>query len=406
MDTREQQQSGAAQTKLNGSSESSVAIEERSGPRKRVIFGIIGAIVAIVLIIYGVKFFLYARVHEGTDDARVDADPVAVTSKINERIDQILVDTNDQVKKGQLLIVLDRAVEQDQVRSAQAQLDLALANQRTTTLQGEGGLAQAQASTAGADAGVAQAAAQLSSAQAQLPAAQAAYARATADYRRTLSLVGTGDVARQELDAERAALAAAAAQLRSARDQINVARANLSAARQNVSAAAGAVTTAQGKLAQSSDPSQVEAARAQLAIARKNLGYTRIYSPINGYVGEKSAEVGQTVSAGMTILTLIPNGPGKIYITANYKETQMGDMKVGQPADIHVDSYGGVTFHGHVISINPASQNTYALVPAQNATGNFVKVTQRIPVRISIDDMRPDMPLRPGMSVETYVKVR
>ncbi len=90
----------------------------------------------------------------------------------------------------------------------------------------------------------------------------------------------------------------------------------------------------------------------------------------------------------MTIMTMIPDGPGQIYITANFKETQMGDMKVGQPADITVDAYHGVTFHGHVISINPASQNTYALVPAQNATGNFVKVTQRIPVRISIDDMR------------------
>jgi membrane fusion protein, multidrug efflux system len=103
---------------------------------------------------------------------------------------------------------------------------------------------------------------------------------------------------------------------------------------------------------------------------------------------------------------LIPNGPGKIYITANYKETQMTDMRVGQPVDIRVDAYPGVLFHGHVISINPASQNTYALVPAQNATGNFVKVTQRIPVRISIDNPDPNRPMRPGMSVETYVKVR
>jgi membrane fusion protein, multidrug efflux system len=405
MDTREQQQ-GAAKTNPNGTSESSVAIEERSGPRKRVIFGVLGAIVAIILIVWGVKYYLYARVHEGTDDARVDADPVAVTSKINERIDQILVDTNQQVTKGQLLIVLDQAVERDQVRNAQAQFDLATADQTNTTLQSQGGLAQAQASSAGADAGVAQAMAQLHTAQAQLPAAQAAFDRANADYKRTVSLVGTGDVPKQSLDAERAALASAAAQLRSATDQINVAQASLSAAQQNVAAAAGGITTAQGKLAQSSDPSQVEAAKAQLAIAKKNLGYTRIISPIDGFVGEKSAEVGQTVSAGMTILTLIPNGPGKIYITANYKETQMGDMKVGQPVDIHVDSYGGTTFHGHVLSINPASQNTYALVPAQNATGNFVKVTQRIPVRISVDDMNPNLPLRPGMSVETYVQVR
>ncbi|HTZ56391.1 MAG TPA: HlyD family secretion protein [Candidatus Acidoferrum sp.] len=406
MDTREAAQGTAGQARPNGSTDTVPAIEERTGPRKRVIFGVIGAIVAILLLVWGVKWFLYARVHEGTDDARVDADPVAVTSKINERIDQILVDTNDEVKKGQLLIVLDNSVERDQVRNAEAQLALASANQSTNTLQSQGGVAQAQADTADADAGVAQARAQLIAALAQLPAAQAAYDRASADYHRTASLVKTGDVPRQQLDAQTASLAAAAAQLHSARAQISVAQANLDAAQQRVAAAQGGEITAQGKLAQSSDPSQVQAAHAQLAIAKKNLGYTRIYSPINGYVGEKSAEVGQTVSAGVTILTLIPDGPGQIYITANYKETQMGDMKVGQAADIHVDAYGGQTFHGHVISINPASQNTYALVPAQNATGNFVKVTQRIPVRISIDDMTPDRPLRPGMSVETYVKVR
>jgi membrane fusion protein (multidrug efflux system) len=105
----------------------------------------------------------------------------------------------------------------------------------------------------------------------------------------------------------------------------------------------------------------------------------------------------------MTLLTVVPH---RVYITANYKETQMGRMRVGQPVDIRVDAYKGVTLHGHVASINPASENTYALVPAQNASGNFVKVTQRIPVRIDVDDQRSDAPLRPGMSVETYVNVK
>jgi membrane fusion protein (multidrug efflux system) len=163
------------------------------------------------------------------------------------------------------------------------------------------------------------------------------------------------------------------------------------------------VTTAQGKLSQASDPSQVEAAAAQLYLAKQNLNYTRIISSTNGYIGQKSAELGQTIGAGMTLLTIVPY---RIYITANYKETQMGRMRVGQPVDIRVDAYKGVTFHGHVASINPASENTYALVPAQNASGNFVKVTQRIPVRVDVDDSRSDLPLRPGMSVETYVKVK
>jgi membrane fusion protein (multidrug efflux system) len=418
MDTRETQSTGAQGA--NGSAHAAAVSEERTGPRKRVIFGTVGAILAVVLLVWGVKWFLYARVHETTDDARVDADPVAVTSKINERIDQILVDTDQPVKRGQLLVVLDTSVERDQVRQAQAQYDLALANQRTNTTQSQGGVAQAEGNSQNAaaqvpvaQAGVAQAQAQLHEAQAQLPAAQAANDRAQADYQRDLALVRTGDVSQQVLEAARAEAASAAAQLRSARDQVGVAQANLAAAQQRVTAASagvaaavGGVTSAQGKLAQSSDPSQVESALAQLSIAKQNLAYTQIASPIDGFVGEKSAEVGQTVGAGMTLLTLIPSAPGKIYITSNYKETQVGEMKVGQPVDITVDAYKGVTFHGKVISINPASQNTYALVPAQNATGNFVKVTQRIPVRISIDDMKADMPLRPGMSVETSVQVR
>ncbi len=422
MNTREveQQKTAPAAPPPNGRvNERVVEEEERTGLRKRYIFGAIGAIVAVLLIVWGLKWYAYARVHEGTDDARVDADVVAVTSKINERIDQILVNTNDQVKKGQLLVVLDNSVERDQLRQAQANYDLAVANQRTTSTQGTGGVTQAQANVTDASAqvpvaqsGVAQAQAALRVAQAQVPSAQAAYDRALADYKRTAALVGTGDVPRSQLDAATATLANASAQLRSAQDQVNSAAANVAAAQSkvgaaqaSVTAAEGGVTTAQGKLAQASDPSQVEAAKAQLSIARQNLAYTRIAAPTGGYIGQKSAEVGQTVQAGVTILTLVPDGPGQIYITANYKETQMKSMQIGQPVDIHVDAYN-TTFHGHVQSINPASQNTYALVPAQNATGNFVKVTQRIPVRISVDDMNPNQPLRPGMSVETYVKVR
>jgi membrane fusion protein (multidrug efflux system) len=342
---------------------------------------------------------------------------VSVTSKIPERIMQITVETNQEVRKCQLLVVLDDKDERSRLQQAQAQYDLAVANQRTNTVQNQGGVAQASGNIAGAQAqvpvavaGVAQADAQVRAAQAMLPAAQAAFQKAQADYSRTQSLVSTGDEPAQQLDAIRSEQASAAAQLRDAEDQINVAEANYDAARGRVAAssagvlsAQGGATTAQGKLDQASDPSQVESAKAQLDLAKQNLTYTHIYSAIDGYVGEKNAQIGQVVSAGMNLMTLIPH---HIFITANFKETQMGSIKVGQPADISVDAYKGVTFHGHVTSINPASQNTYALVPAQNATGNFVKVTQRIPVRLSVDDLRADMPLRPGMSVEANVKVK
>jgi membrane fusion protein (multidrug efflux system) len=421
MDTREVDQQRTA-GRPNGTGQATPDAqtdvdEARSGPRKRIIFAIVAVVVIVVAIVWGVPYLNYMFSHEGTDDAHVGADEVAVTSKIPERINQILVDTNQPVHRGQLLMVLDNKDELAKLRAAQAQYDLAMANQHSTTEQGQGGVAQAgseiaaqQAQVPVAQDVVAQANAQYQAAQAQVPAAQQAYDKAQADFRRVQSLVSTGDVASQQLDAARAQAAGAAAQLRAAQDQVSVAQANISAAQGRVSAASAAVgaasgglTTAQGKLAQASDPSQVEAAGAQLYLAKQNLAYTRIYSPTEGYVGQKNVEVGQTIGAGLTLIEIVPN---RVYITANYKETQMGKMRVGQPVDIRVDAYKGVTFHGRVASINPASENTYALVPAQNASGNFVKVTQRIPVRIDVTDPRSDLPLRPGMSVETYVNVK
>lgn len=360
-----------------------------AGPRKRWFF-IAGGIVALVLIVvYGVPWLQYTLAHQGTDDAYVDADLVQITSKIPERIDRILVTTDQEVHAGQLLVVLDDRDELARLQEARAQYDVALANERTTVQQGQGGVSQAQA-------GVGQAEAQVSVAAAALPGAQQNYDEAEANLERTESLVSTGDIPRAQLDSARAAAAGALSQLDAAQHQVGVAQAAANAAR-------GGVTTAQGRLAQASDPSQVAAARAQLDLAVRDLHYTHIYAPITGYVGEKTAEIGQTIAAGQQLMTLVP--ASGIYITANYKETQLGDMRVGQPVDIHVDAYPGITFHGHVLSFNPASQNEYAIVPSQNATANFVKVTQRVPVKISIDDPRPDKPLRPGMSVETYVQV-
>ncbi|MHB8140374.1 MAG: HlyD family secretion protein [Vulcanimicrobiaceae bacterium] len=396
------------------------ATAERTRPRRRVIFSVLGAILAFVVLFYGVKWYLFARVHAGTTDARIDANDVLVNSKIAERINAILVDANEPVKKGQLLVVLDDRGEISRLKQADAQYHLALATQQTTTQQGIGGVASAragisdsQAQVSLAQAGVASAQAAVRSAAAQLPAARANEVKAQANLARVASLVSTGDLPAEDLDAQRAASAAAAAQSRAARQELAMAQANLAAARQRVGAATagvgssqGVLQTAQGRLAQSKSPSQVESAKAALQLAKQQLDYTRIYSPINGYVGERSAEVGQVVGPGTTLLTLIPSQKN-IFITANYKETAVGDMHPGQTADITVDAYPGKTFHGRVLSINPASQNTYALIPVQNATGNFVKVTQRIPVRISIVGYNTKKyPMRPGMSVETYVKVR
>ncbi|HEY5257711.1 MAG TPA: HlyD family secretion protein [Candidatus Baltobacteraceae bacterium] len=407
MDSREsRQQTIPTATPTNGAAgEVPVDVEEeRTGPRKRVIFGVLGVIAAIVIIFYGGKWFLYARVHQSTDDARIDASVVQINSKITERVDSILVDTDDAVKKGQVLVILDNADETAKVAQAKANYDLALANQRTLSEQGRGGVAQAQAAVSGSQAAANAVSGQVATALETVPSARAAYAKAQADLARTQSLVSTGDIPRAQLDAARATAAAAYAQLQTAQTQVGSSGSNLNAAQEQVGAQQGALEAAQGKLAQATDPSQVEAAKASYDQALQTLGYTKIVSPIDGSIGEKSVDIGQTVGTGMTLLTVIPD---KIFVTANFKETQLGDMRPGQEVDLSVDAYKGVKFTGHVDSINPASQNTYALVPAQNATGNFVKVTQRVPVKIVFDNYdAKHYPMRPGMSVEASVKVR
>ena len=415
-------------------------------PALRRIGMLAGAIVVIALLIWGVKYFLYARTHASTDDAKVDASSISVTSKIAERVDRIAVDTDQRVRKGQLLIQLDdrdersrfeqaqAAVTAQRAQAAAAQANVALTQQTVAaqSLQGLGGITQAQSgitsaqsSASSAQGAVEEARAGVVQADAAVPAAQETFAKARADLARTQSLVATGDLPRQQLDAARAEAAGASAQydqavagLSAARDRLGAAQAQAAGAAAGIGGAHGSLQTAQGKYREASAPSRVTASQAQanaayanvvslqaqLQFARDQLNDTRIVASVDGSVGEKNIDVGQTVEPGTTLLTVIP--AQNIYITANYKETQIGGMRAGQPADISIDAYKGVAFHGHVIAINPASQNTYALVPSQNASGNFIKVTQRIPVKISIDDPRPTMPLRPGMSVETSVKVK
>jgi len=396
-----------------------------SNPALRQVGLIVGAIVVIALLFWGIRYFLYARTHASTDDAKIDASSIQVTSKISERVEQIYVDTDQQVHKGQLLIQLNdsderskyeqakAAVAAQRAQAAAAQADVTLTQQTVAaqSLEGLGGITQAQSGMG--DVGAANAS--VIEAEAAVPAAQQAYAKAEADLGRTQSLVSTGDLPRQQLDAAKAAAAAAGSQYQGALASVTAAQDKLAAAQAQAS---GSLQSAHGKYQEASAPSRVAASeaqasaafanvaslQAQLQFASDQLSNTRIRAAVDGSIGEKNIDVGQTVAPGTTLLTIIP--AQNIYITANYKETQIGGMRAGQPVDISIDAYKGVAFHGHVIAINPASQNTYSLIPAQNASGNFIKVTQRIPVKISIDDARPDMPLRPGMSVETSVKVK
>jgi membrane fusion protein (multidrug efflux system) len=342
------------------------------------------------------------------------------------------------------------AAQEAQARAAFANVTLTVDTQKAQNLQNEGSISQAkanissaasQASSADQQIAVAQAGVdvetqQLKVANDGVPGALQNLRKAQADLARTQALVKSGDIAAQQLDADRAAYESARSQYSQALANVGAAEADLAQAQQKLSSQRfstastqsligvqqGTLTTAQGKYQESDAPSrvpaqeasaqaaqaQVGALHAQLATAADNLSYTRIISPIDGYVGQKNVEIGQTVAAGESLMTLIP--ATHIYVTANYKETQVGHMKVGQETDIAVDAYKGVKFIGHVDNLSPASQNTFSLVPAQNATGNFVKVTQRLPVRILFDRVEngnlADYALRPGMSVETSVKVK
>ncbi|MFY9781138.1 MAG: HlyD family secretion protein [Candidatus Baltobacteraceae bacterium] len=419
-----------------------------------------GVIVLLVVLVAGARFLAYATTHETTDDAMIDADEVQLTSKIAERVDRILVDTNQRVHKGQLLIQLQDTDEQTRVAQARAVADAQRAQaraaeetvaltrdtQQAQNAQAAGAIAQAEAGITGADAlakssqqeidvakaAVAAAQAEYKAAQAALPGALENERKADADFRRAASLVATGDFSQAQLDAARAEYESARSSYAQAQANVVASQANVDEAQQKldsqiyatsstqaqIGAQQALLTSARGKLQESDAPSRVPAQQAQaqaaaaqvtsldaqLRSALDQLSYTKIVSPIEGYVGQKNVEVGQTVAPGESLLTLIPVSP--IYITANYKETQIGHMKVGQEVDIHVDAYGGTNFVGHVETLSPAAQNKFSLVPAQNATGNFVKVTQRVPIRIVFDNPDPNYPLRPGMNVETSVKVK
>jgi len=434
-----------------------------SPPTKRrrppVLVLVIGAIVVIAALIWGVRYLAYASTHQTTDDARVDADTVTISSKLQERVAEILVDTDQPVKKGQIVVRLDDTDERAALQQAQAGLQAQRASARAAqenvalttaqvaaqATQGAGGVtsarsaiqnasAQAQSAQQQADASrsaIGQAQAQLRVAQSGVPAARAALQRANADLARYTALVRTGDIASQQLDAQRAAQALAQSQYQSALDNVAAAQTGVvqaqarytasvstaSAAVAGIGAQQGQLETAQGRLSESDNPyrvstteAQAQAAfaqagslQAQVKAAQNRLDDTVLRSPIDGFVGAKNVAIGTAVSPGQSLLTLVPSHG--TYITANYKETQLGKVRVGQSVDVKVDAYKGVDFHGHVAAIAPASQNTFSLVPAQNATGNFVKVTQRLPVRILVDDPPNGYPLRVGMSVETAINV-
>lgn len=348
--------------------------------------------IALVTIaaVWGVWYFLTqaGRVH--TDNAYVGADLAQVTPLVGGAVKEVRVRGTQQVRKGDVLVVIDDADARIELANAEAML--AQARQR---------FRQAQGGTAATGAAVAARGAEVSQAQARLDAARADYEKASDAYRRRSALAGSGAVSAEELDQARAAAASARAALAQAQAAIAGATALQQAARGE--AASSAALTSGYSEATAPD---VVAAEARVAAARLALERTVIRAPISGVVTNRNVQVGQRLQPGAPIMTLVPLDA--MFVDANYKESQLRKVRIGQPVEMTSDFYGSsVVFHGKVVGFSGGTGAAFALIPAQNATGNWVKVVQRLPVRVALDpaEVRAH-PLRVGLSMNAVIDTR
>jgi membrane fusion protein (multidrug efflux system) len=382
--------------------------------------GIIVAVIAVIALL-ALAVWWHSTYSENTDDAQVNGHLLQVSSRINGQVLKVYVDENQVVKEGDLIAELDPrdyqvAVENAEAALASAQANAAAANVNVpiTTVNTGSNLTAADANVSGSHDAVEQAQQQLESAHARVAQAKANNTKAQADLARYKPLVEKDVISKQQYDAAVAAADAAKAALSDARHSEQAAGDGVRVARQREAQAKAqlefAQTAPQQVAAQSARArqaqAQVQQAQAQLDMARLNLSYTRIVAPAAGIITRKSVEINQNVAAGQNLLTLV--SLEGIWVTANFKETQLRHMKAGQPVEIDVDATGK-TYHGRVTQIGGATGSVLSLFPPENATGNYVKVVQRVPVRIDFTDLAredPDHLLRPGLSVEPNVRVK
>ena len=385
--------------------------------RRRVII----AVVVAVLVLVAAGLWWHSTYTEDTDDAQINGHLIQVSARVAGQVAKVYVEENQVVKAGDVIAELDPsdykvAVENAEAALASAQANAAAANVNVpiTTVNTGSNLRSADANVSGSQAGVGQAEKQLDAAHARVAQAQANYTKAQADLERYKPLVEKDVISKQQFDA---AVAAADATKAAVAD----ARANEQAAVDGVKVAMERETQAQAGLkyaqtgpeqvvAQSARAKQAEAqvqqAQAQLDMAKLNLSYTRIVAPTAGIITRKSVEINQNVAPGQNLLMLV--SLEGLWVTANLKETQLRHMSAGQAVEIDVDSTGK-TYHGKVTQIGGATGSVLSLFPPENATGNYVKVVQRVPVRIDFNDLAKEDPsheLRPGLSVEPKVRVK
>jgi membrane fusion protein (multidrug efflux system) len=381
----------------------------------------IGFLLFLVVLVglgIGIYFLMqYFSSYEDTDDAQIDGNIYAITSRIAGTITAVHVEDNDRVKKGEVLVELDPSdyhVAVDQAKAShQESQTLVQAAQPTvpiTSVTTETTIATAQADLASARASLAGAERDYESVIAQVRQAEADSVKAQSDLARYRQLVAKDEISKQQFDQADATAKASAA-------VVDARKASAEAANRAIDEQRAKVQQSETRLAeaQRNRPSQIAIQHAQVASRRAtahrdqamldqaalNLSYTKIVAPVDGVIGKKSAQPGQQIAAGQQLMALVPLGD--IWVTANFKETQLKEMKPGQRVTIHVDAFDR-DYEGTVENIAGASGARYSLLPPENATGNYVKVVQRVPVRIQFKPGQdPDFKLRPGMSVEPKV---
>jgi len=348
--------------------------------------GLLIAIVALlILIVLALLFFLNARHFETTDDAFIDTHLVRIAPRISGRVAKVLVDDNQFVRAGQDLVQLDP-------RDQQATLNKALATRAAALAQ----IAQARAQLLqiAAQIQVGEANVRQASATAQSSAAQAVYAASDLARYRSLKAVNPTAVAQQQLDQAISQAKSTAAQRDAALRQVQSAEAQVRATATQRAAALAQIAAGEA---------QAQSAAAEIDSAQLDLAYTTIRAPEDGDIAQRSVAIGTYLNAGAQVMALVPT---RVWVTANFKETQLAYMRPGQPTTVHIDACPASDVRGHVDSIQRGSGQSFGILPPENATGNFVKVVQRVPVKIILDDIPKDCPLGPGLSVEPSVRVR
>jgi membrane fusion protein (multidrug efflux system) len=375
--------------------------------------GLAGAALAV----YFIHGYL-TRDEVTTDDAQVDADVVPIAARVGGVMMHMKVTDNQRVEADTVIAEIDDADYNAKVAAAEA--DLAAANAQAESADAQvdivrsssnGGLSSAKAQVQGAGASVRSAAAQVQAAQAQVSRAQTELTQAEGDYTRAKNLHDAGVVSGQQLEAAQTARDAA-------RAAVQAANANLAAARDMEQVSVTRVAEAAGRVEQSTPVerqiqsanaaaklahARAKSAEAALKLANLQAGYTKIKSPVAGFVSRLGVHDGQMVQPGSTLLMIVPL---KTYVIANFKETQLERIRSGDEVEVSIDALGGKTFHGKVESISPATGARFSMMPPDNATGNFVKVVQRVPVKIAWDDGQDLTLLHAGLSAEVKVHLR